>query len=121
LINLRIDRILGVREGSKDCGSERRKWCRFISIFGETTWPVGLITIFELRRRQQQRRGTALNSLLSRKTAGRSAVAPHGVFKCKMKLRRGTLTPRYEVDERDRRKGITQMGICANMYNDTPR
>ncbi len=42
-------------------------------------------------------------------------------FKCKMKLRRGTLTPRYEDDERDGRKGITQMGMCANMYNDTPR
>jgi hypothetical protein len=38
-----------------------------------------------------------------------------------MRLRRGTLTPRYEVDERNGRKGITQMGMRANMYNDTPR
>jgi hypothetical protein len=38
-----------------------------------------------------------------------------------MKLYRGTLTPRYEDEEGDGKKEIAQMGMCANMYNDTPR
>jgi hypothetical protein len=36
------------------------------------------------------------NSILSRNAARQSAVEPHGVFNCKMKLRRATLTPRNE-------------------------
>jgi hypothetical protein len=36
-------------------------------------------------------------------------------------MRRVTLVSRHEVNERGRKKGISEMVMCANMYNDTPR
>ncbi|KAJ7934066.1 hypothetical protein B0H13DRAFT_1855538 [Mycena leptocephala] len=55
-----------------------------------------------------------MNGILSRNAALRSAVAPHGVFNCKVKLRRGSLTSRNENYERAGRKGIHQMGKYTN-------
>jgi hypothetical protein len=36
-------------------------------------------------------------------------------------MRRVTLASRHEVNQRGRKKGTSEMGMCANMYNDTPR
>jgi hypothetical protein len=91
-------------------GIVRREGDVFIYVFGKTTWPPGLITIFELRPRQQQQ-AMIVRQHLVKETAGRSAGVPHGVFKCELKLRRGISTPRYEDDERGGRKAISQMGI----------
>jgi hypothetical protein len=45
-----------------------------------------------------------MKSILSGKTAHRSAVKPYGVWSVKM--RRGDLTPGREDEERTKRKGI---------------
>ncbi|KAJ7853437.1 hypothetical protein B0H13DRAFT_1904070 [Mycena leptocephala] len=73
----------------------------------------GLITILELRRRQQQQqRGTVLNSILSRKAVHLSAVEPYGVFKCKIKLRRESLTLRNENRSETEGRGYARRGAA---------
>jgi hypothetical protein len=66
---------------------------------GGTTWLPGLIKISGLRQLSAAM-NTLANSILSRNTARRSAVEPHGVFNRKMKLRRATLTPINEAEGR---------------------
>jgi hypothetical protein len=51
-----------------------------------------------------------MNGILSRNAALRSAVAPHGVFNCKVKLRRGCLALEMRTTREPEGRGYTRWG-----------
>jgi hypothetical protein len=81
------------------------------------TWPPGLIKIewAAPSHGQQQLRSC------QERTVHQSAVQPHGVLRCEIKLHRSNSKPRKEDNERARQKGKQRMEMNTKRYKESTR